>query len=159
MDLLAVLKRNATICNNLFILLWRQEHGCRPIRKLNSNSKHQEVVSHYIFKESVNLHFFVYVHFFDMKTKKNIIKKKLRRPGFEPIIYVSVAMLTNHKTTVENTTTLSYQWISSQLYQDVYFRNCSKHTDCTRFITKNYTFSVSTVMIYSCIKVRIRLIW
>ena len=63
------------ICNNLFILLWRQEHGCRPIRKINSNSKHQEVVSHYIFKESVNLHFCVYVHFFDMKTKKNIIKK------------------------------------------------------------------------------------
>ena len=57
MDLLAVLSRNATICNNLFILLWRQEHGCRPICKLNSNSKHQEVVSHYIFKESVNLDF------------------------------------------------------------------------------------------------------
>ena len=48
---------------------------CRPICKLNSNSKHQEVVSHYIFKESVNLHFCVYVHFFDMKTKKNVIKK------------------------------------------------------------------------------------
>ena len=43
-----------------------------------------------------------------MKTKKNVIKKKLRRLGFEPIIYVSVAMLTNHKTTVESTTTLSY---------------------------------------------------
>ena len=45
------------------------------IRKLNSNSKHQEVVSHYIFKESVNLHVLCYVHFFDMKTKKNEIKK------------------------------------------------------------------------------------
>ena len=62
-----------------------------------------------------------------MKTKKNVIKKKLRRPGFEPIIYVSVAMLTNHKTTMGS--------------------------------TKKYIFSVSTVIIYSCIKVRIRLIW
>ena len=52
-----------------------QEHGCRPIRKLNSNSKDQEVVSHYIFKESVNLHFCVYVDFFDMKRKENVIKK------------------------------------------------------------------------------------
>ena len=102
--------------------------------------------------------FCVYVHLFDMKTKKNVLKK-LRRPGFEPIIYVSVAMLTNHKTTVKSTTTLSYQWISSQLYQDVYFRNCSKHTVCTRSITKNHIFSVRTVIIYSCIKVRIRLIW
>ena len=141
-------------------MLWRQEHRCRPIRKLNSNSKHQlhqEVVSHYIFKESVNLDFLCLCAFHENKEKCN--KKKLRRPGFEPIIYVSVAMLTNHKTTVESTTTLSYQWISSQLYQDVYFRNCSKHTDCTRSITKNYIFSVSTVIIYSCIKVRIRLIW
>ena len=47
------------------------------IRKLNSNSNHQEVVSHYILKESVNFPVFVYVHFFDMKTKKNEIKKKL----------------------------------------------------------------------------------
>ena len=31
--------------------------GVRPIHKLNSNTKHQEVVSHNIFKESVNLHF------------------------------------------------------------------------------------------------------
>ena len=61
-------------------------------------------------------------------------------------------------TTVERTTSLSYQRISLQLYQDVYFRNCSKHTDCKRSITKNYIFSVNTVIIYSCIKVRIRLI-
>ena len=140
-----------------FILLWGQEHGCRPISKLNSNSKHQEVVSHYIFKESLNLHFCVYVHFFDMKTKKNETKK-LGHPGFEPIIYVLGALLTNHTTTVESTTSLSYQWIASQMYQDVYFRNCSKHTDCTRSITEKYIFSVNNVIIYSCIKVRIRLI-
>ena len=80
------------------------------------------------------------------------------RPGFEPTIYVSRAILTNHTTTVESTTSMSYQRISSQLYQYVYFHNCSKHTDCTRSITKNYIFSVNTVIIYSCIKVRIRLI-
>ena len=51
-----------------------------------------------------------------MKTKKTVIKKKLRRPGFEPIIYVSVAMLTTHKTTMESTTKLSYQWISRCLF-------------------------------------------
>ena len=67
--------------------------------------------------------FCVYVHFFDMKTKKNDIKK-LGRPGFEPTIYVSGAILTNHATTVESTTLLSYQRILSQLYQDVYFRYC-----------------------------------
>ena len=67
-------------------------------------------------------------------------------------------MLTNHRTTVESTTSLSYQRISSQLYRDVYFRDCSKHTDCTRSITKNCIFSVITLIIYSCIKVRIRLI-
>ena len=100
--------------------------------------------------------FCVYVHFFDMKTKKNEIKK-LGGPGVEPTIYVSGAMLTNHTTTVESTTSLSYG-ISSQLYQDVYIRTCWKHTDCTRSITKNYIFSVNTVIIYSCIKVRIRLI-
>ena len=37
-----------------------------------------------------------------------------------------------------------------KLYQDVYLRY--------RSITKNYIFSVITVIIYSCIKVRIRLI-
>ena len=31
----------------------------RHIRKLNSNYQHQEVVIHYIFKESVNLHILV----------------------------------------------------------------------------------------------------
>ena len=31
----------------------------RHFSKLNSNSQHQEVVSHYIFKESLNLQFFV----------------------------------------------------------------------------------------------------
>ena len=64
--------------------------------------------------------FCVYVHFFDMKTKKNEIKKKLGRQGFEPTIEVSGAILTNHTTTVESTTSLSYQRISSQLYQDVF---------------------------------------
>ena len=44
--------------------------GAKSIHKLNSNSKNQEVVSDYIFKESVNLHFCVYVHFFDMKQRK-----------------------------------------------------------------------------------------
>ena len=73
--------------------------------------------------------FCLYVHFYDMKTKKN---EKLGRPGFEPTIYVSRAILNNHTTTMESTTSLSYQRISSQLYQDVYVRNCSKHTDCTR---------------------------
>ena len=34
-------------------------------------------------------------------------------------------------------TSLRYQRISLQLYQDVYLGNCSKHTDCTRSITKN----------------------
>ena len=77
--------------------------------------------------------FCVYVHFFDMKTKKNVIKKKLGQPGFEPTIDVSGAILTNHKYNL-----MSYQRISSQLYQDVYFRYGSKHTDCTRSITKNY---------------------
>ena len=101
--------------------------------------------------------FCLYVHFFDMETKKNEIKK-VGRPGFEPTIYVSGAILTHHTTTVESTTSLSYERISSQLYHDVYFRNCSKHTDCIRSITKNYIFSVNTVIIYSCIKVRIRLI-
>ena len=47
--------------------------------------------------------FCVYVHFYDIKTKKNDIKK-LGRPGFEPTIYVSGAILTNHTTTVESTT-------------------------------------------------------
>ena len=70
----------------------------------------------------------VYVHFFDIKTKKNEIKK-FGRPGFEPTIYVSGAIMTNHTTTVESTTSLSYQQILSQFYQDFYFRNCSKHTD------------------------------
>ena len=37
-------------------------------------------------------------------------------PGFEPTFYVSGAILTNHMTTVESTTSLSYQRISSQLY-------------------------------------------
>ena len=74
--------------------------------------------------------FFVYVHFFDMKTKKNEIKK-MGPPGFEPTIEASGAILTNHTTTVESTTSLSYQRISSQLYQDDYFRNYSEHTDCT----------------------------
>ena len=56
--------------------------------------------------------FCVCVHFFDMKTKKNEIKKKkLGRPGFEPTIYVFGAILTNHTTTVESTTLLSYQRI------------------------------------------------
>ena len=32
----------------------------RRIRKLNSNSQHQEVVIHYIFKESVNLQSLVF---------------------------------------------------------------------------------------------------
>ena len=59
----------------------------------------------------------VYVHFFDIKTKKNEIKKKLDRPEFEPTIYVSGAILTNHTTTVESTTSLNYQRIS---------RNCTK---------------------------------
>ena len=102
--------------------------------------------------------FCLYVHFFDMKTKQNEIKKKLGQPGFEPTIYVSGAIMTNHRTTAESTISLSYQRISSQLYQDVYFRNCSKHTDCTRSITKNYIFSVNTEITYSCIKVRVRLI-
>ena len=69
--------------------------------------------------------FCVYVHFFDMETKKNEIKKRLGRPGFKPSIYVSEAILTNNTTTVESTTSLCYHRISSQLYQDVYFRNCS----------------------------------
>ena len=99
-----------------------------------------------------------YVHFFDMKTMKIEIKKKLGQPGFEPTVLVFGGILTNHTTTVERTTSLSYQRIWSRLYQDVYFRNFSKHTDCTRSITKNYIFSVHTVIIYSCIKVRIRLI-
>ena len=86
------------------------------------------------------------------------IIKKVGRPGFEPTIYVSGAFLANHTTTVESTTSLSYQRISSQLYQDVYFRYCSKPTVCTRSTTKNYIFSVNTVLIYSCIKVRIRLL-
>ena len=30
------------------------------IRKLNSNSQHQEVVIHYIFKENLNLHILVF---------------------------------------------------------------------------------------------------
>ena len=69
--------------------------------------------------------FCVYVHFFDMKTKKNEIKKSAG-PGFGPTNYVSGVILTNHTTTVESTTSLSYQRISSQLYQEVYFGNCSK---------------------------------
>ena len=69
----------------------------------------------------------VYVHFFDMKTKKNEIKKSLVDQDSNPQIHVSEAFLTNQTTTVECTTSLSYQRISSQLYQDVYFRNCSKH--------------------------------
>ena len=96
---------------DLFCFEAKSTYGCRPIRELNSNSKHQGDVSHYIFKESVNLHFCVHVHFFDMKTKKNRIKKKLSRPGFEPTIYASGAMLTNHTTSVESTTSLSYQRI------------------------------------------------
>ena len=79
--------------------------------------------------------FCVYVHFFEMKTKKNEIKIKLGRPGFEPTISVSGAVLTNHTTTVESTTSLSYQRILSQLYQDVYFRNCSNCTETYRLHT------------------------
>ena len=41
----------------------------RRIRKLNSNSQHQEVVIHYIFKESVNLQSLVF----------NKVKMKLRK--------------------------------------------------------------------------------
>ena len=37
--------------------------------------------------------------------------KKWGQPGFEPIIYISGAMLTNHTTTAESTISLSYQWI------------------------------------------------
>ena len=59
--------------------------------------------------------FCVYVHFFDVKTKKTEIKN-LGRPGFEPTIYVSGAIQTNQSTAVESTTSLSYQRISSQLY-------------------------------------------
>ena len=113
----------------------------RPIRTLNSNSKHQEVVSHYIFKESVNLHFCVYVHFFDMKTKKNGINF-FGSTSIQTTIYVSEAMLNKHTTTVE-CTTLSYQQVPSQLYQDVCFRNCSKHTACTR--------SIATLVTQLCI--------
>ena len=104
--------------------------------------------------------FCVYVHFFDMKTKKNEMKKKLGRPGFEPTVYVYGAILTNHTTTVESTTLLSYMYqrISIAKYLDIYLGNCSKHTDSTRYITKKYIFSVNTIIIYSCIKVRIRLI-
>ena len=43
-----------------------------------------------------------------MKTKKNEIKKKLEQLGFEPTIYVSGAILTNHTTTVESTTSMSH---------------------------------------------------
>ena len=50
--------------------------------------------------------FCVFVHFFDKKTKKSEIKRKLGRPGFEPTIYVSEPFLTNHTTTVESTTSL-----------------------------------------------------
>ena len=42
--------------------------------------------------------------FFYMKTKKNLIKKKLGRPGFEPTIDVFGAIQTNHMTTLESTT-------------------------------------------------------
>ena len=63
--------------------------------------------------------FCVYVHFFKMKTKKIEIKK-LGRPGFKPTIYVSEDILTNHMTTVESTTSLSYQRISSQLYRRLF---------------------------------------
>ena len=48
--------------------------------------------------------FCVYLHFFDMKTNKNEIKK-MGQPGFEPTNYISGAILTNHTTTVESTTT------------------------------------------------------
>ena len=51
-----------------------------------------------------------------MKTKLHEIIKKMGQPGFEPIIYVSGAMLTNYKTTVESTTSLSYQRISRRLF-------------------------------------------
>ena len=56
--------------------------------------------------------FCVYLHFFDMKTKKTEIKI-LGWQAFEPTIYVSGAIQTNHTTAVENTTLLSYQRISS----------------------------------------------
>ena len=109
------------------------------------------------FQRKRELACFVFVHFFDMKTKKYEIKKSWVDQDSNPQ-FTYLTILTNHTTNVESTTTLSYQRISLQLYQDVYFRNCSKHTDCTRSITKNYILSVNTVMIYSCIKVRIRLI-
>ena len=51
-----------------------------------------------------------------------------------------------------------YNFLELAVHQDVYFRNCSEHTDCTRSITKKYIFNVLTVIIFSCIKVRIGLI-
>ena len=67
-----ILRPVITVC---FFFAWSQDHRCKPIRKLNSNSKHQEVVSHYIFKESVNLPFFCLCAFLRHEINKNGIKK------------------------------------------------------------------------------------
>ena len=61
------------------------------------------------------------------------------------------AILTSHTTRRE----LTYP----QILGDAFFRNCTQQTDCTWSLTNKYIFSVYTVLIYSCIKVRIRLIF
>ena len=76
MDLLAALKRNASTCYNWFILLWSQEHGCRPIlANLNLTLSIRKLPVITFSKKAWTYMFCIYVYFFDMKTNKNEIKK------------------------------------------------------------------------------------
>ena len=73
MDPLDALYRNALTSYNRFILLWSQEHECLFVFTAYSNFQHQEVVIHYIFKESVNLQSLLVSKF--LNKVKMILKK------------------------------------------------------------------------------------